>query len=62
MVTNNSKALKSIASGIADMEPEAGWHPSHPVVEPMELRRQSQTCLSFALTSIRIKPTLLYQK
>ena len=33
MVTNNSKALKSIASGIADMEPEAGWHPSHPVVE-----------------------------
>ena len=48
MVTNNSKALKSIASGIADMEPEAGWHPSHPVVEPMELRRQSQTCLSFA--------------
>ena len=30
MVTNNSKALKSIASGIADMEPEAGWHPSHP--------------------------------
>ena len=48
MVTNNSKALKSIASGIADMEPEAGWHPSHPVVETMELRRQSQTCLSFA--------------